>query len=84
MNASDPTERRRHNMAHMHLSKLDDDALLREYQRSAKRLASLDPSTPSWVREIRVAYHDYLDQEMAARGLRTSDEGMNPTVDADG
>ena len=53
-----------------YISDLDDEALLQEYQRSIKRLRSLDRTAPAWARDIRVMYHDYLADELTVRRLR--------------
>jgi hypothetical protein len=52
-----------------YLSDLDDAALLKEYQWSTKRLHGLDRAAPSWAREIRLMYHEYVADEMTARSL---------------
>ena len=52
------------------ISDLDDAALLEEYRRSIRRLQSLDRAAPVWTHDIRLMYHDYLADEVAARRLR--------------
>ena len=49
------------------LSDLDDEALLREHEKSRKGLSSLDSDVPEWVREIRVMYHHCLINELLQR-----------------
>ena len=52
------------------ISDLEDAALLEEYRRSIRRLQSLDRTAPVWTHDIRLMYHDYLADEVAARRLR--------------
>ena len=49
------------------LSDLDDEALVREHEKSLKCLRSLDSDVPDWVREVRVMYHHYLINELLRR-----------------
>lgn len=49
------------------LSDLDDETLLREYEKSLKGLRSLNFDVPDWVREVRVMYHHYLINELVRR-----------------
>ena len=49
------------------LSHLDDEALIREHEKSLKSLKSLDADVADWVREIRVAYHNYVLRELLVR-----------------
>jgi hypothetical protein len=51
------------------LSELDDRMLLREYQRSVKRLERLDPALPRAMYDIRAKYRDYVAHELTKRGL---------------
>jgi hypothetical protein len=51
----------------LQLSDLDDEILQLEHQRSVKKIESLESDAPSWVREIREMYRDYLDRELVAR-----------------
>ena len=60
------------------LSDLDDEALLREYRWAFKSFASLDPTTPQPMRDIRTSYWDYIGEELAARGLITSTTDRAP------
>jgi len=49
------------------LSELDDEALLREHEKSLRSLKGLDSDVPDGVREIRVMYHHYLINELLER-----------------
>jgi hypothetical protein len=49
------------------LSRLDDQALIREHEKSLKSLTTLDTDVPEWVREIRVEYHNYVLRELLMR-----------------
>ena len=49
------------------LSHLNDEALIREHEKSLKSLTSLDCDVPDWVREIRVVYHNYVLRELLER-----------------
>jgi hypothetical protein len=59
-------------------SDLDDEALLREYRWVIKHLTSLDPAVPKPMRDIRTSYWDYIGEELAARGLITSNPSRAP------
>ena len=62
-----------------YISDLDNDTLLQEFTRSITRLRSLDRAAPKWTHDIRLMYHDYLADEVAARGLRIERQTVIPT-----
>jgi hypothetical protein len=72
----------RDDMRHPALSELSDDILVLECHESFRRLSSLDEAVPEWVREIRMAYHDCLNEELEARGLPSPGRDRTHTIEA--